>query len=81
MIAPNGSIVTPSHPRIRETRRLARAASSNGVTTVGPETMTMAPNMIAAERDMPRNSQARKAAPANVMGMPRSRRRRTTRWL
>ena len=53
MMAPNGSMVVPSHPSISETRRPGRALTRSGATTVGPETMMMAPSMIAAWSGQP----------------------------
>ena len=81
MIAPIGSMVVPSHPRIAVSRRPGRARSSSGATTVGPETMRIAPSITAAREESPSNSHASSPAPAQVIGTPRRISRRTTRWL
>ena len=81
MMAPMGSMVVLSQPRMLVSRRPGRAIWRSGPTTVGPETMTMAPNMAAALPDRPSRPQANRPAPAQVSGMPQYKSRRTTRWL
>ena len=50
-----------------------------GVTTVGPETIRIAPSIRAAFDDSPSSRPPKNPAPAQVIGMPRSRSRFTTR--
>lgn len=79
--APIGSTVVPSWVRITVGRRPGRAALRMGPTTVGPETIKIAPSMMAACVERPSSRPAKTAAPAQVIGIPRPRRRRTTTWL
>ena len=81
MMAPIGSMVVPSKPRIVVSFLPVRAACRIGVTTVGPDTIKIAPSMMAALEDRPSSSPPKKPAPAQVIGMPQPRSRRTTRRL
>jgi hypothetical protein len=79
MRAPMGSTEMLSQPSTVTRRRPGRELSSRGVTTVGPETMRIAPSMTAARELRPRKSVASTPAAAHVIGIPRYSRRRTTR--
>lgn len=79
--APMGSMVVLSHPRTDTSLGPGRAAWRRGATTVGPDTMRIAPSMTADFDGSPRRSDAKNEAPTHVIGTPHERRRRTTRRL
>jgi hypothetical protein len=69
--APIGSMVVLSQARILLTRRSGRASCSSGATTVGPDTIRMAPSITDACSGNPSSSPPNAAAPAQVIGTPR----------
>ena len=77
--APMGSSSVLSHCSTLRTRVLGRTNVSNGLTTVGPDTTTMAPISSAMENGMPMTTPASTAALAHVMAPPNHTRSSTVR--
>ena len=77
-IPPRGSSMVPSHTRMPRTRALGLAKLRIGVTTVGPDTMRMAPSRNANGHDKPSRKCAASDPAIQVMGAPIQMSRRTT---
>ncbi len=70
MMAPIGSMVVPSKPKIVVSFLPVRAACKIGVTTVGPDTIKMAPSMMAALEDRPSRSPPKSRRRPRSSGCP-----------
>ena len=77
-IAPTGSIRIPSQRSTRPTAGLGRTNSSSGSTTVGPETMRMAPTSSAIPTGRSKSTTAPPKPTAQVISAPSVSRRTTT---
>ncbi len=77
-IAPSGSIRIASQRRMPETGAFGLTVLSNGMMTVGPLTVTMAPNRAARYKSQPSIRCAANPAASQVMSTPSVTSLRTT---